>query len=62
MMARPRPADDFKAIRALILELQLERAQAARDNALDRTDEVYRRSSEPVGKSESGPLPSPHRR
>jgi hypothetical protein len=61
-MMRPRAANDFAAIRARIEELRRERAQAASDDALERTDEVYRRSPGPVGKRESGHLGEPHRR
>ena len=61
-MVRPRAANDFAAIRARMEELQRERAQSARDNALERTDEVYRRSSEPVGQPLPGHFGEPHRR
>ena len=61
-MMRPRAANDFAAIRARIEELRRERAQVARDDALERTDEVYRRSPEPVGKREPGNFGEPHRR
>jgi hypothetical protein len=61
-MVRPRAANDFAAIRARMEELRRERAQSARDNALERPDEVYRRSSEPISKPESGPFREPHRR
>jgi hypothetical protein len=60
-MMRPRAANDFAAIRARIEELRRERP-AARDNALERTDEVYRRSLEPIGKPEFGPFLEPQRR
>ena len=61
-MMRPRAANDFAAIRARMEELRRERGQSARDNALERTDEVYRRSPEPVGKPVSGPFRESHRR
>jgi hypothetical protein len=61
-MMRPRAANDFAAIRTRIEELRRERVQAARDNAPERTDEVYRRSQEPAGKREPGHLGEPHRR
>jgi hypothetical protein len=61
-MMRPRAASDFAAIRARIEELRRERAQRARDNVLERTDEVTAQAQNPSANRSLGPSRAPHRR
>ena len=46
-MTRPRAADDFAAIRARMEELQRERAQASREDPIERSDKSYFYSRRP---------------
>ena len=46
-MTRLRAADDFAAIRARMEELQRERAQASREDPIERSDKSYFYSRRP---------------
>jgi hypothetical protein len=57
MMARPRAADDFAAIRARMEELKREQEQAARGEDVGRLDERRWRVAEELRRKDAPPSP-----
>ena len=55
-MTRPRAADDFAAIRARIEELRRQRAQAARDDPVEPSDQAHPRGRSAVAIDEKALL------